>query len=450
MACANSGAPAPPSIVPGDVETIAGGERMGWDQAASAGTLASIGYALYVDGVRQVVESASCDPASTSGVFSCTAPLPRLPSGRHTLALAAFTTAAERTAESARSASIDVQVATSSTRGETSAATAKAIDTAAGFGVTRLADGFEDVADLALRRDGTVLVAERDGRIRAVADGRIGTDLVAGNDRDRDGARLASLAAASTPDEHGRWFAYVLEEAADGLRLLRYRDTGDALVDRVTLLDRVPLRAGSSAGGVVRIGPDGNVFAVFDSGAEPTLDWGSFDGKLVRVTSDGSTPSDALGSPIVAAGLESVRGLEWDASGGVWVTSNRGAQSRLLVLAPSSGPPRGGRVVASYALPAGLGPARLARYRGRELSKLEGELLVGAHGGGLWRVSARVDPSVTGLEAHYLVGADVGPVRGVVVGARGEVWFGTSTALWRLESGPARAESRPGAAPSVP
>lgn len=100
------GSPPPPS---GGAETVTGVERFGWDQpAADAGELASFRYAFYVDDARSEVTDVSCAPGPSSGRFTCTAPLPAMSPGAHTLQVAAFVNDGGVTRESSRSAAVRI------------------------------------------------------------------------------------------------------------------------------------------------------------------------------------------------------------------------------------------------------------------------------------------------------------------------------------------------------
>jgi hypothetical protein len=102
---ASGGSPA----APGGTETITGVERFGWDQpAADAGEIASIRYALYVDDLRSEAVDVSCGAGQPSGRFVCTARLPEMSSGAHTLQVAAFVIDGGATRESTRSAVVRV------------------------------------------------------------------------------------------------------------------------------------------------------------------------------------------------------------------------------------------------------------------------------------------------------------------------------------------------------
>src|SRR6185295_16535650 len=87
--------PAPPVIEPPAAgETINGTERLGWDQpAADVVELAGIGYVIYVDGVRTTLANTSCSSVATAAAgFPCSARLPTLSAGAHTLQIASFVT----------------------------------------------------------------------------------------------------------------------------------------------------------------------------------------------------------------------------------------------------------------------------------------------------------------------------------------------------------------------
>ncbi len=88
MACGKS-EPAPPNVMP--TPTVTGVERLGWMQeAADARELSTFRYAIYLDGLRTELTGVSCQPSPTSANFDCTAPLPAMPAGRHTLQLVTF------------------------------------------------------------------------------------------------------------------------------------------------------------------------------------------------------------------------------------------------------------------------------------------------------------------------------------------------------------------------
>lgn len=91
-AACGSSAPEPPIVTPpSGTETINGSERIGWDQrAGDAVELATIRYAIYVDGTRSELTGASCGATASASGYPCTARLPTMTAGGHTLELASF------------------------------------------------------------------------------------------------------------------------------------------------------------------------------------------------------------------------------------------------------------------------------------------------------------------------------------------------------------------------
>lgn len=112
-ACACGGSAPQPPIVnpPSAAETINGSERIGWDQRAGDATeLATIRYAIYVDGTRSELAGVTCASAASADGFACTARLPTMTAGSHTLELASFVQE-QSLLESARSSPLRVTVA---------------------------------------------------------------------------------------------------------------------------------------------------------------------------------------------------------------------------------------------------------------------------------------------------------------------------------------------------
>src|SRR5215510_13144109 len=78
----------PPTSSGGPIN-VTGTEKIGWSQPADASQMAGYQYLGYVDNVPQVLVNASCGNTPTDGAFPCTASLPRMSAGLHTLELAA-------------------------------------------------------------------------------------------------------------------------------------------------------------------------------------------------------------------------------------------------------------------------------------------------------------------------------------------------------------------------
>ena len=296
IACGRS-SPAPPVVTPpSGNETINGSERIGWDQrAADTAELAAIGYVLYVDGTRTPLTAVTCAAAAADAGFACSARLPALSAGSHTLQLASFITDGT-VLESERSAALSVTVAPQTNAAAPPRTTAKPPSPLTWNGalvetrdhetlrVELVADGLEEPTDLAFAPDGRLLVAERAGTIRILprapdpaapgdASGASAPDPALSLADDGVGDGTALLALALDPQFARTRFVFVIYTAPSRssepmFTLARFRESSNTLADRIVLLDGVPAAPASPAA-ALRFGADGKLYAAFDDGGDP-------------------------------------------------------------------------------------------------------------------------------------------------------------------------------------
>jgi hypothetical protein len=99
-----------PSVTPTPAE-VSGAERFGWTQtAADRREVSTFRWAAYVDGMRVELKGVSCEPPSSpaSNEFECSAPLPTMSAGTHTIELAMFVADGGTLRESPRSSPLRV------------------------------------------------------------------------------------------------------------------------------------------------------------------------------------------------------------------------------------------------------------------------------------------------------------------------------------------------------
>jgi hypothetical protein len=355
IACDKRTPPAPPVVTP-ETETINGSERIGWDQpAADTVELAGIGYAIYVDGARTELAGVTCASTSTAAGFACTARLPVLASGAHSLEIASFVTDGALL-ESTRSAALRVIVVAQTT----AAATAPLIRGGLGVTGTIVAHGLDAPVDLAFAPDGRLFVAERGGRIRIVRPpsmspaGLVAEPAIALAGTAGQGVEI--VAVAIDPQFSRTHHVYAIYTAPSRGRaaftLARFREVSDTLGDQAVLLDQIPASRAPSA--ALRVGPDGMLYAAFDDGGEPRrrVDAASFNGKVLRVNTDGTTPADAAGgTPVYAAGYGSPLALDWDPSTRtLWVADRAAAAAPFAFYRGALLPDWEGRMVSADVL----------------------------------------------------------------------------------------------------
>jgi glucose/arabinose dehydrogenase len=420
---------------PSPAETITGSERIGWEQRASdAAELATFHYVIYVDTTNRVEVTASCATTSTNGTFPCTAPLPRLTNGAHTLELASFIVDGA-TLESARSVALRVNVGTAVST-DASSSTAGSGEVMVGGDRMKLElviEGVERPVDLAFAPDGRLFVAEESGDIQVIHPGQVRLT------RETTPNRTPIVALAIDPEFDRTRFVYTLSVAkarngTPAFTLARVREVGGTFGDRIVLLGDVHASA-TKPSGALRFGPDGKLFAAFDDGDTPQIaqDLASVNAKVLRLNSNGTTPDDqAGGSPLYSLSYKSPKGLGWD-GGVLWVADAADANAAVLNAVTSTGSPRRGTTAATVPLPGDSRPSSMAAYSGDRLRAFAHSLLVAsAEGRHLLRI--RLDPAnpTRVLGTDRLLQDRLGPVRVVAVGPDGAVYLAGDSTIHRL------------------
>jgi aldose sugar dehydrogenase len=443
LACGKD-SPEPPGVTPGPPENVTGTERLGWTQTASdAGELSTIRYAIYIDGARTELSGASCQPPSspTSAAFECSAPLPSIPAGAHTLELAAFVVDGS-VLESARSAPLQVNKTTAASAPVPASAWTSGItfNTVDGLRlrIDRVAEGLVNPTGVAFLPDGRTFIAEESGRVRVLTrDGRLAAAPALSLRRGQDtGARLLAIAADSSAGDTAYLYAvYVTESRAEpAFTLARFRESSNTLFAQTVLRDAVPASATQPAA-AIRVGADGKLLAAFDDGGDPRRagDMASPNGKILRLNADGTTPDDQAGlTPVYSSDLHSPRGVDArPGSNVIWVADRvSDASAELRAVGPADGPRKRGVTLASYTLPRGTWPASLAVYRGNLMQAFRNDLLIASEQGRhLLRVRLDAADQTKVASTERLLLNAIGGLRVVAVNPDGVIYLATADAL---------------------
>ena len=421
--------------------TITGKEHLTWDQSASSlAELSTIAFEIYVDGSPSKLTGVVCATAptgttgATAGVFECKAPLPSMTAGGHSLELTSFFQN-NPTVESAKAGPLLVTVVGVTTTAPQQSGQAAAPESPSrrrapagearsGSDVrawppaaVRIADGLDRPADLAFTPDARLWIAERSGRVRVLRDGAVLVEpaLTLAAPAGGGGAIVALAVDPHFSRTHFIFAIYTARSRHPGaggtsgprsgpltFTLARFREAANTLADRIVILDDVPASLEPRA--ALRFGPDGKLYVAFDDGGDDQLieDLASFNGKVLRLNADGTTPDDAVRkSPVFMSGIASPRGLAWHArSGRLWAADERHVG----------------------AIPWANAPAALAI--------LQDDVFVGSDVG---LVHGRIDeqhPSRLTRTADVLRNV---PVHAVAAGPDGALYFATDDALGRLQ-----------------
>ena len=431
--------PDPGNSTGGQVQ-VAPGDRLGWTQpAADAADISSIQFALYVDGTRTTLSGVSCTPAGAA--FDCSALLPNLTPGTHTLELASFVVDGSTTVESPRSPALTVVAVTVSRSASAPAPQFVTTVEQVRLTLTPVADGLQLPSDLAFLADGTIFIAERGGALRTVRDGVLLAEraLDVSSDIQLPEGGLLAIAADPKFEENGQLYTlYAASGPRNGMEFVvaRFRYAGGTFGERAVLLDRTPASP-EGASGALRIGPDGKIYLALDSSAD-TREAGSFasyNGKVLRLNTDATTPDDQPGgTPIFSLDHPQPHAIDWQpASGTMWVVDRVNDDAgRLSAVAKAEKQSRAS-ARPSYALPAGTGAASAAFYRGQLVPIFQGNLFIaGETSQELIRL--RFDPQNPSkvVSVEKMLKDQIGPVRVVAEGPDGALYVATDTTLYRL------------------
>ncbi|MFW6050384.1 MAG: PQQ-dependent sugar dehydrogenase [Myxococcota bacterium] len=296
-----------------------------------------------------------------------------------------------------------------------------------------------------------LLVTERPGRLRLVADGQlVDTPVleVPGSDTAEGGLLDVVLHPAF---EDNRLFYLYRTAEADGApvnRVEQYRlaeDHRSAARERV-ILDGIPA-ATYHNGGRMRFGPDGMLYVGTGDAKDPDRSQDPQDpaGKILRVTADGEIPGDNPedGSPAFIMGVRNTQGFDWRDDDTLLV-SDHGPSGEMMrwghdeITVARAGDNLGwpdiygcgakpGMVSPSIVWEEAVPPGGAAVYRGTAIDAWRGDLMVASLGARhLHRVAFdQDDPRVVERHEVYLRN-ELGRLREATMGPDGHLYLTTS------------------------
>ena len=167
-----------------------------------------------------------------------------------------------------------------------------------GFTDQTLATGLTNASTMAFAPDGRLFIGQQAGLVRVVKNGALLTApfvaLTVNSAMDRGLLGITFDPGFST--NNFVYLSYTTTNSTPFQRVSRFTAAGDVAVagSEMVLLDSDPFTAAKEVGGALRFGPDGTLYiGMGQSGASSNAQsLGNVLGKILRINSDGSIPSD--------------------------------------------------------------------------------------------------------------------------------------------------------------
>ncbi len=190
------------------------------------------------------------------------------------------------------------------------------------FKVEKVIGGLEVPWSIVWAPDGRMIFTERPGRVRVVENGTLRPKplFVVPDVESAGESGLMSVALhPQFSSNHFVYLSYAYSQSGVQVRVVRYRETPEGLVDRKVIIENLPA-AQFHAGCRVRFGPDGKLYVTTgDAGRrELAQKMDSLAGKTLRLNDDGTVPQD---NPFVGRqnarpeiwsfGHRNAQGMDW-------------------------------------------------------------------------------------------------------------------------------------------
>lgn len=211
-------------------------------------------------------------------------------------------------------------------------------------GVQVLAENLEVPWAIDIAEDGRIFFTERPGRIRIIDNNGTLLEPAAFINVQQNG-ESGLLGLALHPEFSENHLLYIYHTYSNGSnvfnKVLMLTERDNKIIDSKVIIDGIPAANGND-GGRINFGPDGKLYVATGDARQPDLaqNAGSLAGKILRLNPDGTIPEDNPfeGSPVYSYGHRNIQGLAWHPITGELYASEHGAEGNdeLNVIKPGA------------------------------------------------------------------------------------------------------------------
>jgi glucose/arabinose dehydrogenase len=165
------------------------------------------------------------------------------------------------------------------------------------FRVETVATNLEVVWSIVFAPDGRIFLTERPGRVRVIENGVLRAApffVVPDVEPSGESGLMGMILHPNFAENHFVYLAYAYQDKGDQrVRVARYRETGDNLIDAKTIIENIPA-ARYHSGTRLRFGPDGKLYITTGDATNQSeaQKLNTLAGKTLRLNDDGSIPAD--------------------------------------------------------------------------------------------------------------------------------------------------------------
>lgn len=175
--------------------------------------------------------------------------------------------------------------------------------------------------------DGKILFTERNGHLRIIENEKlIEKPLLSIGVGGVEGGLLGITIDPNYSENNYIYLYYTYNEfLSTKNKVVRYLTTNNTITENKIIIDGIP-GGPFHDGGRIQFGPDGKLYITTGDAGNPDLsqDLNSLGGKILRINSDGTIPSDNpwKNSPVYSIGHRNPQGLDWNESGKLVTTEH--------------------------------------------------------------------------------------------------------------------------------